>query len=162
MVYWLKPIPVKVTVAAGSPALSPVPAVRLEAVTIGASVPASPTPKAPLTVNVAPLPPTVGLVTVTLHRVVAEPEATVIGTLSDVTLVTLAGPAGVVTPAQVPNVTAAPNSKPAPAIVTVVVDDPVVGGARADGLSALIPYAVIVKPVASVVLPPSGFVTVMS
>src|SRR5665213_664567 len=151
MVYWLKPIPVKVTVAAGSPALSPVPAVRLEAVTIGASVPASPPPKAPLTVNVVPL-----------HRVVAEPEATVIGTLSDVTLVTLAGPAGVVTPAQVPNVTAAPNSKPAPAIVTVVVDDPVVGGARADGLSALIPYAVIVKPVASVVLPPSGFVTVMS
>jgi hypothetical protein len=44
----------------------------------------------------------------------------------------------------------------------VVVDVPELGAARAEGLSAVIPYAVIVKALASVEVPPSGFVTVMS
>ena len=159
-VYWLKPEPVKVTVVEGSPALSAAADVRLDAVTIGASEPASPTPKAPVADEVAPLPPTVGLVTVTLHCSRAVPVATVMGTVSDVALETVAAPTDSV-PAQV-NVTVAPNSKPAPVIVTFVVDDPDVGTGTAEGLSAVRPKAVMVKPLASVELPPSAFVTVMS
>lgn len=79
----LKPIPVKVTVEAGAPAINAADEVRLDAVMIGARAPASPMPRAPVAVYEAPLPGAV-FVIVTLH---CTPEVAVLATVTGRTAV---------------------------------------------------------------------------
>jgi hypothetical protein len=79
--YWLRPVPVKVTVDAGAPGMIAV--VALVAVTVGATVLASPMPRAPGRANDAALPPliTEGFATVT-------PQSSAVGVTPEVTAIT--------------------------------------------------------------------------
>lgn len=154
-VYWLKPVPVKVIVCGAVPAETAAEADRLDAVTVGATVEASPMPIAPASMYVARLP---GAVLVTSREQVSAVGVPVTMMLSeiDVELLTVSVPR--VTSVQVPEMlSVALEEKPLPVTVMGVV---AVVAATAEGDTSLISLPETVKMAPEVPAPPSGFVTV--
>jgi hypothetical protein len=120
--YWLRPVPVSVTVVAAAPGTRAV--VAFVAVMVGATIEASPIPSPPVRRNEASLPPlrTVGLSTVMLHNCGPTPVSGTVAVI-EVALVTeeVTSPVpGEFASVQPVMITAAPGSKPAPAITTLV------------------------------------------
>jgi hypothetical protein len=135
--YWLRPVPVNVTVEAGAPATSPV--VAFVAVIVGATSEASPMANAFAKRNDAAFPPaeTSGLATVTVHSPAVDASNTETTAVIDVALTTEELTTDSV-PAAQPSVTVAPGSKPAPAMVTVVLAAVVANG-NPEGLTFVTP-----------------------
>jgi hypothetical protein len=177
--YELKPDPVNVTVVAAEPTVIGV--VGLAAVITGATVLASPTPKAPTRGNPKPLLPVPVLVSVKLQTaavtaVIGTVTVAVVGLVTVVTSALLmepivafvmsvrqAPPSAVYVPPAAPGVlyvaseTVAPYWKPEPS--KLIVYEPIADSAEGLAFSRPLPT---VKALASVVVPPSVFVTVTS
>jgi hypothetical protein len=156
--YWLKPEPVRVSVEAAEPGTMGV--VALVAVIVGATSDATPTPKALVSRNEAPLPPAPvpGFETVMLYR----PVAVVATTRVAVMVVALVTTGGVVVETVTPEpetATVAPDWKPPPVMVTgTFVAE--VGIGVAEGLRFVTAIPVTLKMAPEVPLPPSALVTV--
>lgn len=102
-----------------------------------------------------------GFFTVTLHSPAVVPISAITAVI-EVALVTeeLTTPPPVsVTQVAPARTIEAPGSKPAPAIVTLVLVDVTVG-TKAEGVTLVTPYGRIVNAAASTVVPPSGLTTV--